>query len=562
MYVYSLSAHGLPALFHLEEPVLDGFSERERRLLVGALNFHALMAPGRTLDIHLYDDASSSTPRTTDDTTFSGLSRKNRTRIRTFAVTSVLPPVDGASESGSAEANELVGRPSRHLHIPRDNVLQNDPVRPARTDLVGRIARRVKAQAPLMYDELRDLVLLRDVLRLGRQAERQDYDRSFEHGGSHAGESIRTAPPAAAEAPKAVIIGLHWFELGGAERWAFETVRLVRQAGFLPIVLTNRDSQHPWITRSELDGALLIAFSEPTVASQTPGAEPLLRALLHSFDVRGVVVHHNQWLYDRLAWIRRSRPELPIVDSTHIVEYRGGGYPFSSAQVTENITRHHVISPALKAWMVDVQGIAPEKVVMAPLVGLTSVKDEPVYRSRQPGEAFTVSFIGRMTRQKAPEVFAAMVKQIRDTHRDARFIMHGDGELSSWVDDVIRMMGLTDVILRRTSAEPVEETLRESHLLVVSSHNEGLTLTTLEAIAMGVPVVSTDVGAQSDLVPKSALVPRYAHPAARGLARTVTRIMDDEPAREELWNHERKAEERLLANTSATDWFSEEVRAW
>ena len=31
---------------------------------------------------------------------------------------------------------------------------------------------------------------------------------------------------------------MHWFQAGGAERWALETVKLVRDAGFLPIVIT------------------------------------------------------------------------------------------------------------------------------------------------------------------------------------------------------------------------------------------------------------------------------------------------------------------------------------
>ena len=49
--------------------------------------------------------------------------------------------------------------------------------------------------------------------------------------------SFRCRPRRGAQ--PAVIVGLHWFELGGAERWAFETVKLVREAGLLPIVITQ-----------------------------------------------------------------------------------------------------------------------------------------------------------------------------------------------------------------------------------------------------------------------------------------------------------------------------------
>lgn len=550
------SAHGLPTVFETDGPVLEDFSERERRLLVGALNFHALMAPERTLAVHLYGSESETLPRLTDDSTFTGLSRSNRRRSHSFQVRSLVARELDLEANATAES--LIARPARHLHISRDAVLEFDPVRPARTDIVGRIARKVKVAAPLWYDELRDFALLPHMRRAGKAVLRQNYEDYV------AGEGNSVIPVGTHEpgAMPAVIIGMHWFELGGAELWAFETIRLVREAGFLPIVLTNRDSHQPWITRAELGGAMLIPFSEPTAKSQTLGEEQLLRALLRSFDVRGVVVHHNQWLYDRLAWVRRSRPQIPIVDSTHIVEYRGGGFPISAAVVTENVSLHHVISPTLADWFVNVQGVSKGKVVMAPLGGLTVKPKRAPFRTCTEGELFTVAFVGRMARQKGPEVFAAMVRRLAQEHRPMRFIMHGDGELASWVDEIISTMGLSPVIERRTSASPVAATLAEAHLLVVSSHNEGLTLTTLEAIAQGVPVVSTDVGAQSDVIPSDALVPRDVHRAARRLAALVAKLAEDEPAREHLWQRERKAEKKLLSNKSATEWFAEEVRTW
>ncbi|CAH0129995.1 Alpha-D-kanosaminyltransferase [Microbacterium oxydans] len=537
-------------------------STRERRLLVGALNFHALMAPERTLRVHLYGGTVETPPRLTDDSTFDGMSRFNRRRLTSFDVVSAVPVEERSVQVSEAAAAALVQSPIRHLHVSSDEVLKSDPYRSPRPGLVGGLARWVKARAPLFYDDLRDLSLLRFQRRLHSAVQRRQYESEFLPGGLHEDEVIVPAAPVVDGAQKAVIIGLHWFQLGGAELWAFEAVKLIREAGFLPIVLTNRDSHHEWITRSELDGALLIPFSEPTVDSQTPGVEQLLRALLRNFDVRGVVIHHNQWIYDRVAWLAASRPGIPIVDSTHIVEYTGGGYPLSSALAAESITKHHVISPSLARWMTDVQRISADRVVMAPLGGLTVKPKDAVFRPRADGEVFTVAFIGRLARQKAPEVFLAMAHRLKQQGHRLRFILHGDGELASWVNDIIEAEGLAADIVRRTSKIPVTETLNEAHILVVSSHNEGLTLTTLEAIAHGVPVVSTDVGAQRDIIPETALVPRFAHRASRRLADIVASLIDDEAARESLWRRERKAEKKLLSQQSASSWFKEEVSSW
>lgn len=529
---------------------------------MGALNFHALTAPGQTFRVHLYDGSVETLPRLTDDTTFDGLSRNNRRRIASFDVESTVPAEERVAPPSEDEARALLSSHARHLHVSSDEVLRSNPYRAPRPGIVGAVARRVKSRAPLLYDDMRDLSLLRYRRRLSTAIEPRDYAAEFLPGGAHEDDLIVPAAPVVDGALKAVIIGLHWFELGGAELWAFETVRLIREAGFLPIVLTNRDSHQPWVTRAELEGALLIPFSEPTVVSQTPGVEPLLRALLRTFDVRGVVIHHNQWLYDRVAWIAASRPELPIIDSTHIVEYTGGGYPLSSAIASRSITTHHVISPSLARWMTDVQKIPADRVVMAPLGGLTVKPKDAVFRPRAEGDRFTVAFIGRMARQKAPEVYLAMARRLKRQGHTLRFILHGDGELSGWVDDIIQAEGLEADIVRRTSDTPVSETLDEAHVLVVASHNEGLTLTTLEAIAHGVPVISTDVGAQRDIIPSSALVPRYARLAARRLADAVAPLVSDEQAREALWRAERKAEKKLLSRQSASSWFKEEVSSW
>lgn len=556
------TAWGFPSIARVtqSDEAVEALSDRQKRLLLGALNFHALTAPGSTLRFHNYAGDITETPRLTDDTTFTGLNDLNRTRTFSLTVQSLVDPetpdlLTSTPDANALVANALVANPERHVHIPDDAVLDYDPMRRPRTDLVGKVARRIRSHFPLVYDDLRDLELAALHSKpLRSAAPRKPVPVGY----------VDVPAPAAPEgAPRAVLLGLHWLEMGGAERWAFETVRLVREAGFLPIVISNVDSQQPWIMREELDGALVIPFSEATVLSQTDGIEEFLRGVFRTFDVRGVVVHHNSWLYDRLHWIRASRPDIPVVSSTHIVEFRGGGYPYSSAIVDDSVSVHHAISPTLGQWLTDVQKIDKRKVVVAPLGGLTATSENAEFRPRSADEQFTVAFVGRLARQKAPEVFVEMVDRLRKGGHDGiRFILHGDGELASLVSDQISERGLEAVIERRTSATAVSQTLDEAHVLVVSSHNEGLTLTTLEAIAQGVPVLSTDVGAQRDIVPSRALVPRFAHTAAARLAKKVALLARDEPARAKLWEDERAAELRLLAIPTANEWFTKEVKSW
>ncbi|MDQ1127874.1 glycosyltransferase [Microbacterium sp. SORGH_AS_0888] len=538
---------------------LETFSARETRLLEGALSFHALTAPGRELDVHLYRHHSELTPRTTDDRTFDGASRIFRDRIGTLRVKSLVPAED---VSVSGRASGLIEERNRHIMISPDSILELPPRRWVPRDPVRKALRAFRTRYPLAYDLARDLELLRFRRTVSSPAPRRDYAAEFAPKGAHEFDRIVPAPLPAAGAPRAVLLGLHWLEMGGAERWALECVRLVREAGMLPIVLTNVDSHHPFVLRPELDGALLIPFSEPTHYSQTPGFEQMLRGLLRVFDIRGVSVHHNQWLYDRLPWLKVSRPSLPVVDSTHIVEYRGGGYPRSGVVADRYIDQHHVISPSLERWFVDTQHVDAEHLVMAPLLELTVGPERQPCLPRKPEQPLAVAFIGRMSRQKSPEIFVAIAERAKRQGIAARFIMHGDGELDTWVDEMIESRGLSDVLERRRSETPVADTLDDADVLMVTSHNEGLTLTTLEAIAHGVPVVSSDVGAQRDLVPEEALFTSDPYRGVRQASALLQKIEQDDEWRVRIWETEAAREDALRQARSATNWFREEVSKW
>ena len=137
-------------------------------------------------------------------------------------------------------------------------------------------------------------------------------------------------------APKAVIVAMHWLQAGGAERWGMETIALAKEAGFIPIVLTDCDSHQPWITDPACDDALVLPLTQPL--QERVGDPTILRALFEQFDIRGILIHHCQWMYDRAWWVKQYFPKTFIVDSLHIVEYvHNGGYPYESWRETTGL---------------------------------------------------------------------------------------------------------------------------------------------------------------------------------------------------------------------------------
>ena len=235
------------------------------------------------------------------------------------------------------------------------------------------------------------------------------------------------------------------------------------------------------VTRPEMAGAIFIPLTGPLDSHQDAA---LLNGLFARFDIRGIHVHHSTWLYERLPWIRTRFPWVHIADSLHILEWRTGGFVEIAVRVTDAIDVHHVISPQLRDYLIQDMRIPREKVALATLADLTPTMRTPAvepYRThggtpprRSPSWAGSPSRSGPTSSCGSPRDCGA-------TCRSARFVLHGDGELADEIRTLSRRLGLGDVLEMRGVDQPVSATLDEADVLVITSDNEGVTLTSFEA---------------------------------------------------------------------------------
>jgi glycosyltransferase involved in cell wall biosynthesis len=202
------------------------------------------------------------------------------------------------------------------------------------------------------------------------------------------------------------------------------------------------------------------------------------------------------------------------------------------------------------------------KVSLAPLYGLNEVPAASKVE-RAPGRPFTVSFVGRLSQQKRPYLFLRYAARLkRSTDQDVRFILHGSGTLEKETAQLVAKYGLTDHIELRQPPHSVDETLAESDLLVISSDNEGLTLTTFEATAQDVAVLSTDVGSQASLVSARALVPRQPLAFIKAAVERTKAIMSSEELREQIVDEQRQKIAALKELPDARTWTTELYEGW
>lgn len=550
--------------------VLNSMSARQKSLIEGALNYHSLIQPGRTLTYRIYMGEKWQYPRLTDTSTLNGSLTEDRglNSFAELAVTSIVQSKTVFSPHYFAGEEQLLDNNNRYILLTPDDASDADVEQHSPSlSRVRKLYRSLESGFPKAFDDAREVQrTLRE--RSGRSEIKEYKPVTAEavnaSGDTHHPWTEIIPGKAGVSAQKAVIVALHWLQSGGAETWAVKTIELVKEAGFLPIVITDRDSHQPWITRPEFSGCLVLPLTFPI--QERIGDEPLLRALFEQFSILGVLIHHNQWMYDRLWWIKKYFPQTQVVDSLHIVEYKyQGGYPAQAVSRDQWIDLHHVISPQLEDWLENIHGIEAKKVVDAPLLHLTTEESSTrEFKARKDSDKLTIAFVGRVARQKRPEAFLLLVEALNKKYPgEFKAIMHGSGDMDPEADAIVKELGLDQESLERRSMDvPVSVTYDDADVLVISSVDEGITLTTLEALNAGIPVISSNVGSQYTLIPDRALMRRRTRDFIKDGVQALHHLKESDSTRHSLWDEEVQKLQEFSKLEPADNLFKRIIKGW
>jgi glycosyltransferase involved in cell wall biosynthesis len=159
--------------------------------------------------------------------------------------------------------------------------------------------------------------------------------------------------------------------------------------------------------------------------------------------------------------------------------------------------------------------------------------DKSVLRSKLglEGSAIYCTFVGRLTQIKRPDrlldVAAAMVQ--RGTA--IQFLVAGEGELFEKSKQRAESEGLPVTFLGWR--KDIEELFAASDIAILTSDNEGIPLTLIQAAQAGLPIVAPAVGSISDIV-ESDVTGFLTSPAAGAMASALSALATDSDLRSRL----------------------------
>lgn len=167
-----------------------------------------------------------------------------------------------------------------------------------------------------------------------------------------------------------------------------------------------------------------------------------------------------------------------------------------------------------------------------------------------PDDCPVVAYVGRVTRIKRPDRFLDVARQVRRTVPDALFAVCGEGELQAELKTAADLDGSLRLLGWRSDVETVHAA---ADVVLLTSDNEGMPVSLIEAALLGVPVVATDVGSVAEVV-RDGETGFLAPPNPAELARHTVRLLGDDALRHRMgeraraWASGRFGAERLVTD--------------
>jgi len=324
-------------------------------------------------------------------------------------------------------------------------------------------------------------------------------------------------------------------DMGGLERLAVELAYRQKAVGHEPVIycLTHRGF---FADEAEARGVRVVAFEKPAGPSLAT-VRKIVKALRQDapdvLHTHNHLVHHYGVAAGRLAGVsaivntrHRAEMEIKTHDGRFVLTTNS---PDKSADLIYRATMPWtdalvMISESTRQFFIRHRGLPAAKthVILngAPLDRFVSCPASP--GAERPRIRFGTA--SRMVAEKDHFTLLRAFAEVARSIPDAELHIAGDGPLCSRIRSVIDAEHLAERVILHGAVRDVPDYLKRLDIFVMASLNEGLPIIILEAMAAGLPIVSTRAGGIHEAA-VDGLNAKFAEPGdSIGLARQMIQM--------------------------------------
>jgi glycosyltransferase involved in cell wall biosynthesis len=202
--------------------------------------------------------------------------------------------------------------------------------------------------------------------------------------------------------------------------------------------------------------------------------------------------------------------------------------------VFEKAARVIVLSNSWREWAVAAFPRARVVTIYNPVV---LPKESP----RVTGNVGTVLFLGRLCNRKGALDLIEAIALLKDRFPDVKLLMGGDGDLQS-ARKLAEELDIADRIelLGWVRGDEKKTLLCKAGVYVLPSYFEGLPMSVLEAMAAGIPIISTPVGGIAEAVTDGVEGFLVQPGDVSALADRIARLLEDSTLNRQMGNAARR----------------------
>ena len=301
-----------------------------------------------------------------------------------------------------------------------------------------------------------------------------------------------------------ILMLLPWLEMGGSDLFNLEVVKKSNKEKYEYSIITTLPSENTW--KDRFQDYVPEIFELPQFLEMKNYAA-FISYFIQSREIDVLFLSNSYYGYYLVPWLRKEFPELAIIDYVHMEEWywRNGGFARVSGVMGEVLERTYVCNGRTQQILEEhfgrekgsvktlYIGVDKEK-FQREKVGQEEI--EELKEKFQLGEKKVVLFPCRIHPQKRPFLLLEIAKEVKE----AVFLVVGDGPQLEEMQQKVQDSGLGERIKFAGRAKDMRPYYALSNITLICSLKEGLALTAYESLAMGVPVVSSDVGGQKELI--------------------------------------------------------------
>lgn len=127
--------------------------------------------------------------------------------------------------------------------------------------------------------------------------------------------------------------------------------------------------------------------------------------------------------------------------------------------------------------------------------------DTDLYKAKhEPHDGVVFINVGRLQSQKNQKLLIKAFAKVYFKNINTKLVIIGEGELREELENLIKHLRIEKAVFMPGQSSDVAQLLNKADVFVMSSDFEGLPISVLEAMACGLPIVSTKAGGTVDIV--------------------------------------------------------------